>query len=131
MALLADRPAHVLDEDLLERRIGDLIAGHAYATRERRPEDHLRVSLPVDVELGEILAWPNDPHAGDGRQPAHAAVTADGQPDTSTTGRSSHVCEPAADDDPATVHDRDRVAELFDGVHLVRAEDERLAPVAH
>ena len=51
MVLLRRPAADALDEDLLDRRVGDLEMRDAKAAVERRPEDGLGIDVAVDVEL--------------------------------------------------------------------------------
>ena len=54
--LLGVERADALDEDLLERRVGDLEAEDVAAVRDGRPQDGLRIGAGVDPQLGEVVA---------------------------------------------------------------------------
>ena len=128
----------LLDEDLLQARVGDLEARHPFAARQRGREDRFG-SVPVgDVHLDVVLAAPRHRDAGDLVDPACALAVGRGaiglvhrEAHDLPAHAPLHLAQLARLDDPPAIDDGDRLAELLDLLHLVRAEDERLAPVAH
>ena len=132
LRLVDGATADVLDEDLLQAGLGDLEARHALAALERRAQDRGRVAVGRHVELDVVLALGRHAHARQLRQPVDAvAVALGGEPHDLAAHGALHVSDGAADHDPAAVDDGDRLAQLLDRLHLVGAEDERLAAVAH
>jgi len=68
---IAPRPAaDALDEDLLDRRVGDEELRHPDAPIEGRSQDDLGIDVPVDVELRVVAPGPSDSNAAQLRDPA-------------------------------------------------------------
>ena len=69
VTLLLDRrgPTDVLDEDLLERRVGDLEAGHPVAAGQRGAQDAPGSVPSTDMELEVVLAAPVSSRRGTAR----------------------------------------------------------------
>ena len=121
-------PADVLDEDLLEARLGDLEERDPIAPIHGGTEDRRGVAVGGHVEPDVVLAPGRDGHPGDVAQPLGAvAIAVDREAHHPPAHRASRLGHRAADDDPAAVDDRDRLAQLLDRLHLVRAEDQGLA----
>jgi hypothetical protein len=72
----------------------------------------------------EVEPGPGDPHPGEGIEPREVRVAGDGEAHDPAPGLPPHVRRPTAHHQPSAVDDRDRIAELLDLVHLVRAEDD-------
>ena len=66
---LGGRPPDVVDEDLLERRLGDLEVGHARAMGDGGGKDGVGLGAGVDLDLGPVDARPQDARPGDAGEP--------------------------------------------------------------
>src|SRR5437868_719743 len=136
-----------LDEDLLQAGVCDLETDDTLAAREGGLEDRLRIGARGDVHLEVVLPATRERHARDLLDPTRAIVAltvhrrarASGGP-IGLLHRKTHNLAAHAPLDlaqwprlhyAAAVDDRDRLAQLLDLLHLVCAEDQRLAPVAH
>ena len=122
--------ADLLDEDLLERRVSDLEPEHV-AAGLRGPEHGLRVGPGVHAQLGEVMAGSRHRDVRQGQEPVAVAVAGGRHADDLVTGRALDLPRRAGRDDTSVVDDRDGVAQLLGLVELVRAEQDRLAPIAH
>ena len=90
-----ERP-DALDEDLLERRIGDLEPEDLVAAADGRAEDRLRIGPGIDVELGEVAARPRDADVGQRSEPLELAAGRGGDADDLVAGRVLDVPRRAA-----------------------------------
>ena len=90
-SLLDVERADAFDEDLLERRIGDLEAKDVAAASHRRAQDRLRVGAGVDLELGVVVARPGDRHVRQRPEPGEIAVAGGGDADDLVAGRALDV----------------------------------------
>src|SRR3954470_565291 len=61
--LLICRPAHVVDEDLLERRLGDLEVADPRTGGDRGGEDRVGLDPLVELDLRPVDPRPEDPRA--------------------------------------------------------------------
>src|ERR1035437_9374885 len=122
------RPSDQLDEDLLERRIGDLEAGHDRSARERRTQDRLGIGAWLDAQLADTGAGPDQANPGQGRHPGQLGITLDRQADDRSTGSPTDLAGRPAGQQPAVVDDRDRAGQRFDHLHLGGREDQGPAP---
>ncbi len=129
-ALLIRRAPDVVDEDLLERRLGDLEVADPRAGLDRGGEEDVRLDALVELDLGPVDPRPDDPGARHRRQPGEAVVALDRQLDHPPAGRPLDLAERPTDDHPAAIDDRDRLAHGLDRLHLVGREDERPTFVA-
>ena len=82
-------------------------------------------SISVRSIPGRMIRAP-----GTDGQPGEAVVALDRQLDHPPAGRPLDLAERPADDDPAAIDDRDRLAHRLDRLHLVGREDQRPALVA-
>ncbi len=123
------RSPDVVDEDLLERRICDLEVGtRAPAPSPRR--GRVRLDPGVQLDLGAFDARPDHPGAGHARKPGEPVVALHREQHHPLAHRPLDVAQRSADDRPAAIDDRHRLAHRLDGIHLVGREDDRLAAVA-
>ena len=97
---------------------------------QRGREDRLGLDARLDLDLGALDARPQHRAPGTSASHVEPVVAVDRQQHHPPAGRALHVAQRAADDDPAVVDDRDRLAHRLDRLHLVGREDDRLAPVA-
>ncbi len=128
--VLVGRTADVVDEDLLERGIGDLEVGHPNPAADGRRQEGVRLDAHVELDLGPVEARAEDAGPGNLVDPGQPVVAFDRELHEAPTGRPPDVPHGATDDDPPPVDDRDRLAERLDRLHLVGREDQGLALVA-
>src|SRR5258707_151319 len=76
----------------------------------------------VELDLGPAEAGAQDPGARHLTDPRQPVIALDREVDKPSPGRPANLAERAADHDPATVHDRDRLAQRLDSLHLVGRE---------
>ena len=115
----------------LERRLGDLEAGHRRAARDDRREDRRRVRAGGELELGE-------PGARAGRRATPGSVASQAGSDSPSTPSRTvrapagplQVAERAGRHEPTVIDDGERLAQRLGGLHLVGREDDRPALVA-
>ena len=120
----------MVDEDLLERGVHDLEVGHPNPAADGGREERVGLDSGVQLDLGPIEAGAEDPDAGDLIDPGQPVVALDRDLHEAPTGCPSDVPHGATDDDPPAIDDRDRLAERFDRLHLMRGEDQCPALVA-
>ena len=110
-----DGGADPLDEDVLERRVGDLEAQDLPAPGDGGPQDRLGVGAALDVQLRVVVASRASPvtpgSVSSQARPSPAPTSPPGPPGGRWTGATSRVVPDG--DDPAVVDDRDRVAQLL------------------
>ena len=123
--LLVGRPAHEVDEHLLERRVVDL------EVRDARPGATAAASTASGSTPGSSSMSTAPCPGGSSARPERTPATAAGgrrrpaDPDHPPTGGPLDLAERPADHEPAAVDDRDRLAQRLDHLHLVGGEDER------
>ena len=126
--LLASGRPDPFDEDVLDRRVGDLEAGDVRTAIEGQAQDGFGVTAVPHREF--VIVEPRAPHLDvrQGIQPGQLVVARDGDPDDTSAGLTSHLVGRAVHQQSTVVDDGDGVAELLDLLHLVGAEDDGAAP---
>ena len=118
----------------ISSRLGSAISKRVTRSPRSRAARRIEVRIAIggDVQLDVVLALVGQLHAGQLPQPRDAVAVALGrQSHDAAAHRALHVPHGAAHDHLADVDDGDRLAQLLDRLHLVGAEDEGLAAVAH
>ena len=96
---------------------------------DRRRQHDVRVDALIQLDLGAPESRAEDPCPGHLADPWQPVVALDGDVDKPPPGGPPDLTQRPADDDPAPVDDRDRLAQRLDGLHLVGREDQGLALV--
>ncbi len=128
--VLIGRPTDEVDEDRLERRVGDLEAGHPRAARDGRRDDRRRVGVGAELELGEAGPGSGGHDPGQVDQPRRQRLAVDAEADGPGAARPLQLAERAGGHDPPVVDDGQRLAQGLGRLHLVGREDDRPALVA-